>query len=131
MTLRSAAWAIPLIAAWTFSMAITDSTASTTRKATAEISTSTLPRRMMPWNWIGFAPRFAANLEPINDRKDDGQLRGPYTYHLAEGGATPPSGTGPHHSIQQPQSTRVIMEEHHNQDDQSFHSMVPSEMSII
>src|SRR5512142_2761999 len=42
------------MAAWTFSIATTDFTASTTRKyATADTSTLTLSRVMMPWDWIG------------------------------------------------------------------------------
>src|ERR1035441_8173403 len=42
------------MAALTFSMATTDFTASTTRKyATADTSTLTLSRVMMPWDWIG------------------------------------------------------------------------------
>jgi hypothetical protein len=48
-TLRSVVCEIWLMAAWTFSMAITDFTASTTRKlATAEMPTLTLSRVMMP-----------------------------------------------------------------------------------
>jgi hypothetical protein len=47
--LRSVVWAIWLIAACTFSIATTDFTASTTRKyATADTSTLTLSRVMMP-----------------------------------------------------------------------------------
>src|SRR6266568_1209450 len=53
-TLRSVVCAIWLIAACTFSMATTDFTASTTRKyATAETSTLTLSRVMMPCDWMG------------------------------------------------------------------------------
>ena len=47
-------WAIWLIAALTFSIATTDFTASMTRKyATADTSTLTLSRVMIPWDWIG------------------------------------------------------------------------------
>ena len=49
------------------------------------MSTLTLSRVMMPWDWIGIVTIRSETLhQPIDDRDDDGQAGVLDTHHLAE-----------------------------------------------